>query len=56
MEGNYIKWINRFNSKLNKGGYTGTVQDLKNDIDNIQVGGVDTSNLVPYTGANKIVI
>ena len=40
-------------SRLNKGGYTGTAQDLKNAIDNIQVGVVDTSNLVPYTGANK---
>ena len=33
MEGNYIKWLNRFKAKLDKGNYTGTAQDLKNDID-----------------------
>ena len=31
-------------TKLDKGTYTGTAQDLKNAIDNIQVGGVDLSN------------
>ena len=50
MEGNFKKWINKINCKLNKGGYTGTAQDLKDEIDNIQVG---ASNLVPYTNANK---
>ena len=35
MEGNYIKWINRLNTKLDKGGYNGTAQDLKDAIDNI---------------------
>ena len=37
MEGNYKKWINRFNAKLDKGTYSGTAQDLKDEIDNIQM-------------------
>ena len=36
MEGNYKKWLNRINVKLDKGGYTGTAQDLKNDIVNLE--------------------
>lgn len=33
MEGNYKKWINRINAKLDKGEYTGNAQDLKDEID-----------------------
>ena len=36
MEGNYKKWLNRINVKLDKGTYTGTAQDLKNDIETKQ--------------------
>ena len=36
MEGNYKKWINRINVKLDKGGYIGNAQDLKNDIVNLE--------------------
>ena len=36
MEGNYKKWLNRINVKLDKGGYAGTAQDLKNDIVNLE--------------------
>ena len=79
MEGNYKKWINRFNSKqdtltddnlgqfmdselatksaptsgdtvLGRDSVTGKAVEIPTD----QLGGnVDTSNLVPYTGANK---
>ena len=78
MEGNYIKWINRINSKQdvltedNVGQFmdlelptklTPTSGDTVLARDNItnkaveipieSLGGGDTSNLVPYTGANK---
>ena len=33
------------NTKLDKGTYTGTAQDLKNDIDNIQIGGSRSQQL-----------
>ena len=33
MGGNYKKWLNRINTKLDKGGYIGNAQDLKDEID-----------------------
>ena len=83
MEGNYIKWINRFNSKqdvltednvgqfmdselstksaptsgdtvLARDSVTGKAVRIPTDQFGSGGGsGVDTSNLVPYTGANK---
>ena len=53
MEGNYKKWLNKINVKLDKGTYTGTAQDLKNEIDTKQqkkLSSFDESILVETDG------
>ena len=67
MEGNYKKWLDRINAKLNKPTTTSTTvsypfvvgEDGNGNSARLPAsslggnGNVDTSNLVPYTGANK---
>ena len=52
MEGNYKKWLNRINVKLNKGTYTGTAQDLKTEIETKQkkLSSFDESILIETDG------
>ena len=55
MEGNYKKWINRINIKLDKGTYTGNASDLKSLI-GAKISGSGTANYIPKSTATGTIV